>query len=294
MIKLKIRYADDQTELSFPCTEQAMQDAITEIRADPIIGPAELYVVEVIFPEELDFLQDRFVNLDEVNYLAKRMDSFFGDEEYQFYEAMKLEGFYSLPDLINLSFNLNRYPLIRDIGDMGKIGREYLLTVKGCVPAHNEDDPKYAQLGRELIQSGNGYSAACINPNVNDDDKVIITTVLNALGQTMYVTENMFETFTAFCCTGPIWFYKTVEALIDAGVYAGFSRAESRAMVIKNMLGVAQVLDATGAHPALKVDDMTSPAGVTIEALQVLHQERFTGALMTSVDAAVKKANSIH
>ena len=145
-----------------------------------------------------------------------------------------------------------------------------------------------------LIQSGNGYSAACINPNVNDDDKVIITTVLNALGQTMYVTENMFETFTAFCCTGPIWFYTTVEALIAAGVYAGFSRAESRAMVIKNMLGVAQVLDATGAHPALKVDDMTSPAGVTIEALQVLHQERFTGALMTSVDAAVKKANSIH
>ena len=54
-----------------------------------------------------------------------------------------------------------------------------------------------------LIQSGNGYSAACINPNVNDDDKVIITTVLNALGQTMNVTENKFETFTAFCCTGP-------------------------------------------------------------------------------------------
>ena len=156
MIKLKIRYADNQTEISFPCTEQALQDAITAIRADPIIGPAELYVAEVIYPEELDFLQDRFANLDEVNYLAKRMDSFFGDEEYQFYEAMKLEGFYSLPDLINLSFNLNRYPLIRDIGDMGKIGREYLLTVNGCVPAHDEDDPKYAQLGRELIQSGNG------------------------------------------------------------------------------------------------------------------------------------------
>lgn len=156
MIKLKIRYADNQTELSFPCTEQALQDAITAIRADPIIGPAELYVAEVIYPEELDFLQDRFANLDEVNYLAKRMDSFFGDEEYQFYEAMKLEGFYSLPDLINLSFNLNRYPLIRDIGDMGKIGREYLLMVDGCTPAHDEDDPKYAQLGRELIQSGNG------------------------------------------------------------------------------------------------------------------------------------------
>lgn len=144
-----------------------------------------------------------------------------------------------------------------------------------------------------LIKSGNGYSAACINRNIAETDKVLIEAVLNALGQTMYVSENMFETFTAFCCTGPIWFYKTVEALIDAGVYAGFSRVESRNMVIKNMLGVAQVLEATGTHPARQVDDMTSPGGVTIEALQVLHQQGFTGALMTSVDAAVQKANSI-
>jgi pyrroline-5-carboxylate reductase len=144
-----------------------------------------------------------------------------------------------------------------------------------------------------LIKSGNGYSAACVNENIDDEDKKVITTILDALGQTMYVQEEMFETFTAFCCTGPIWLYKTVEALIDAGVYAGFSRVESRNMVIKNMLGVAQVLDETGAHPAVKVDEMTSPAGVTIEALQVLQQQGFAGALMTSVDAAVKKANSI-
>lgn len=155
MIKLKIRYYNDQTDIRFPCTEKALQEALAEIDAEQV-RPLELYVTEVVFPEELDFLQDRFANLDEVNYLAKRMDSFFGDEEYQFYEAMKLEGFDTLPDLINLSFNLNRYPLIRDIGDMGKIGREYLLTVNGCIPAHDEDDPKYAQLGRELIQSGNG------------------------------------------------------------------------------------------------------------------------------------------
>ena len=155
MIKLKIKYGNSQTDLRFPCTEKEMNAALERIHAEDVT-PLELYVSEVVFPEELAFLQDRFVNLDEVNFLGKRMDSFFGDEEYQFYEAMKLEGFDTLPDLINLSFNLNRYPLIRDIGDMGKIGREYLLTVNGCIPAHDEDDPKYAQLGRELIQSGNG------------------------------------------------------------------------------------------------------------------------------------------
>ena len=92
MIKLKIRYYNDQTDIRFPCTEKALQEALAEIDAEQV-RPLELYVTEVVFPEELDFLQDRFANLDEVNYLAKRMDSFFGDEEYQFYEAMKLEGF---------------------------------------------------------------------------------------------------------------------------------------------------------------------------------------------------------
>ena len=127
-IKLKIKYRDNQTDLRFPCTEKEMNAALERIHAEDVT-PLELYVSEVVFPEDLGCLQDRFVNLDEVNYLGKRMDSFFGDEEYQFYEAMKLEGFDTLPDLINLSFNLSRYPLIQDIGDMGKIGREYLLTV---------------------------------------------------------------------------------------------------------------------------------------------------------------------
>ena len=155
MIKLKIKYGNSQTDLRFPCTEKEMNAALERIHAEDVT-PLELYVSEVIFPEELVCLQDRFVNLDEVNFLGKRMDSFFGDEEYQFYEAMKLEGFDTLPDLINLSFNLNRYPLIQDISDMGKIGREYLLTVKGCLPADDADDPKYAEFGRELIRSGKG------------------------------------------------------------------------------------------------------------------------------------------
>ena len=155
MIKLRIKYGNSQTDLRFPCTEKEISAALTRIHAENIT-PLELYAAEVVFPEELSFLQGRFVDLDEVNYLAKRMDSFFGDEEYRFYEALKSEGFDTVPDLINLSFNLNRYPLIQDISDMGKIGREYLLAVKGCLPADDADDPKYAAFGRKLIQSGKG------------------------------------------------------------------------------------------------------------------------------------------
>ena len=83
MIKLKIKYGNSQTDLRFPCTEKEMSAALERIHAENIT-PLELYAAEVAFPEELRFLQDRFVDLDEVNFLAKRVDSFFGDEEYRF------------------------------------------------------------------------------------------------------------------------------------------------------------------------------------------------------------------
>ncbi len=119
MIKLKIKYGNSQTDLRFPCTEKEMNAALERIHAEDVT-PLELYVSEVIFPEELGCLKTDSLTSMKSTFSENGWTAFFGDEEYQFYEAMKLEGFDTLPDLINLSFNLNRYPLIRDIGDMGK------------------------------------------------------------------------------------------------------------------------------------------------------------------------------
>ena len=254
MIKLKIKYGNSQNDLHFPCTEKEMNAALERIHAEDVT-PLELYVSEVVFPEELGCLQDRFVNLDEVNFLGKRMDGFFGDEEYQFYEAMKSEGFDTLPDLINLSFNLNRYPLIRDISDMGKIGREYLLTVKGCLPADDEDDPKYAEFGRELIQSGKGvftehgllfvnentpfqklYDGQIFPPYVYEEMLCFLRAEYNGKSEYLYLPceekaidkalarlgaapENAKITLEDFSVNNPKWFERFKQIAADEGVY---------------------------------------------------------------------------
>ena len=255
MIKLKIKYGNESTDIRFPCKETEISAALERIHAEDVT-PLELYVAEVIFTEELNFLQERFVNLDEVNFLGKRMDGFFGDEEYQFYEAMKLEGFDTLPDLINLSFNLNRYPLIRDISDMGKIGREYLLTVKGCLPADDKDDPKYAQLGRGLVHSGKGvftehgllfvdgntpfqrlYDGQVFPPYVYDSDVLcIVRAEYNGRSEYLYLPceekamdkafarlgaapENAKITLEDFSINNSKWFDRLKRIDADEGVY---------------------------------------------------------------------------
>ena len=144
-----------------------------------------------------------------------------------------------------------------------------------------------------LGQSGNGHSAVCLNGNVNEEEKAFALQVLEALGQTILLPENMFGEFTAYSCSGPMWLYQMADVLIDAGVYAGFSRSDARKMVIKNMLGVAMILDESGDEPKSRVSEMCSPGGVTIEGYKSLVDEGFASAVMTSVDKAVKKANAI-
>lgn len=144
-----------------------------------------------------------------------------------------------------------------------------------------------------LGESGNGFSAICANDNVSAADKEGAVEFLGALGQTMFLQESMFSAFTAFSCSGPMWFYKMAEEMINAGVYAGFSRKEARDIVIKNMLGTAAVLDVTGVHPTLKVDAMCSPGGVTIEGFKALNEGGFGPAIMDSVAKAVDKAGRV-
>lgn len=153
-IKANFQYDGHQTSIGFPCSENELRAKLMELHAPE--DSSELCLVQMEYPSEFTFMENTFVNLDELNFLAKRMDSFFGDEEWQFFEAMKFEKFSSLKDLINLSFNLDKYTLIQNIGDMQKIGVDYTMNTQGCMPADEVNDPKYADLGRKLLQSGEG------------------------------------------------------------------------------------------------------------------------------------------
>ena len=117
--------------------------------------------------------------------------------------------------------------------------------------------------------------------------------MLEAIGQVMEINESAFDTFTAYSCTGPAYLLYLMGALTDAGVRSGFSRAQSRAMTIENMIGTAMKLEQTGLHPGVILDTMTSPAGVGIEAICTMKKHGVSGAVMDSVEQAVKKANSL-
>lgn len=155
MIKIRIRNADHEIDIRFPLSESELFAKLGEIHAVEGRDAAQsAYVTEVYWPEEFSALKNWDANLDELNYLARRMESFDTLEYDQFLIGITKLDSKEVKDLINLTFNLNRFTLCQDVSSYGKIGRAYVLNTEGSVPAYDEDDPKYAAIGKELIDRG--------------------------------------------------------------------------------------------------------------------------------------------
>ena len=97
------------------------------------------------------------VNVEELNYLAKRLESFDTGEAAQFQAmAHKLELF-ELKDLINLTFCCQQATVITDFSDLAAIGRDHYMNLHGgsaSVDELNTLDGK--ETARQLIESGSG------------------------------------------------------------------------------------------------------------------------------------------
>ena len=155
MIKITVRWMQRFAEIEFPCTNSELQRKLREVRP-PDESTNEIFVLSVHQPTALSMLQDQFLDMDEVNFLAKRMDSFTYDELLQFYAAAQHEGLRSPKDLINLTFNLPRYTVIHDLRNMEAIGKAYYLNINGAILPDEQKRTDFAVIGRELIRSGNG------------------------------------------------------------------------------------------------------------------------------------------
>nr|WP_316612522.1 hypothetical protein [uncultured Ruminococcus sp.] len=154
-ISAHISYNGNSADIDFPVSDE-MLNVILENSEMPTDTTLPFLVEDIHYPIELSALNARNVNLDELNFLARRLDSFTEEEIEQFFAATEHENAQSLKNMINLTYNLDKFTLIKNVGDMTKVGRDYTLNTEGCVPADSRYDAKYAEIGRKLLASGRG------------------------------------------------------------------------------------------------------------------------------------------
>ena len=97
------------------------------------------------------------VNVEELNYLAKRLDGFDTGEAAQFQAmAHKLELF-ELKDLINLTFCCQQATVITDFSDLSAIGRDHYMNLHGGRARVDKLEALDGEeTARQLIESSSG------------------------------------------------------------------------------------------------------------------------------------------
>jgi len=117
--------------------------------------------------------------------------------------------------------------------------------------------------------------------------------VFGAVGRTVVLDEVHFDAVTALGASGPAYGYVVIEALAEGGVKVGLPRHVATEVVTQAILGAATMVLQTGKHPALLKDDVTTPAGCTIDGLLELEAGGLRVSLIKAVMESARRSGEL-
>ncbi len=142
-----------------------------------------------------------------------------------------------------------------------------------------------------LVQEG--CSAICRNENVSDEELATALSLIRSFGMAEVVNENLIDVVGAVSGSSPAFVFMFIEALADAAVKGGMQRKQAYRFAAQTVMGSAKLMLETGRHPAELKDMVCSPGGTTIEGVEELKSDGFTGDVMKAIDACVDKTRKL-
>ncbi len=154
-----------------------------------------------------------------------------------------------------------------------------LFTSSDSIPAIFRVMPNTAVAIRQSMTLFTPYNAL---PEQVDQ----IRTLLDNLGKSLLVDENLMEAGTALCSCGTAFAMRYMRAAIEGGVEMGFYPHDAQLLVEQTVKGAAELLLATGNHPEIEIDKVTTPGGITIKGLNEMEAAGFSSAVIRGLKAS--------
>ena len=145
------------------------------------------------------------------------------------------------------------------------------------------------------LQIGKGVIGVYANKNIPQEKLSYVIELLKTGGEVVVVNyEDDLNTVTGLSGSGPAFVYTFLQALEDAGVLQGLSRAQSRVLAIETVLGATELVKQSGRSPQDLIHDVTSPGGTTITGLVKLKEAtNFDMAIINAVTFATKRSKEL-
>lgn len=140
---------------------------------------------------------------------------------------------------------------------------------------------------------GAGYTALCAETTLDASALAWAKSLFATLGKVEVLPERLFDAVTAVSGSSPAYVFMFIEAMADAAVRLGMTRTMAIEAAAQAVYGSAKMVLDTHQHPAVLKDQVCSPAGTTIEAVQALEKGGFRSAVMEAMAACADKSQSM-
>ncbi len=140
---------------------------------------------------------------------------------------------------------------------------------------------------------GCGMTVLCRGLSAAEEDVALVARLFDTVGRTLVMDERHMDAVTGLSASGPAFIYVILESLAEAGVKMGLPRDVATLLAAQTTKGAAEQVLASGAHPALLKDEVTTPAGCTIDGLLELEEGKLRVTLIKAVVKAGQRAREL-
>lgn len=137
---------------------------------------------------------------------------------------------------------------------------------------------------------GEAMTSVSRNGNVTDEQFVSIFEIFGSIGRAEEVCEDMIHCVIGVSGSSPAYTYMYIDALAEAAVKNGMTKAQATVFAAQSVLGAAKMVLETGVDPVQLRINVCSPGGTTIEAVNNLQESGFAETVERGFQAAVDKS----
>ncbi|MBU3579270.1 pyrroline-5-carboxylate reductase [Polynucleobacter sp. 73C-SIWE] len=141
---------------------------------------------------------------------------------------------------------------------------------------------------------GKGITGLFADAAVNASDRNLAQTICNAVGQSIWVSEEMLmDAVTAVSGSGPAYVFAFLEAMQSAGEKLGLDTVSARKLAYATLEGASQLAHNSDEHAGVLRERVTSKGGTTAAALEVMKQEGWNEILEKAIAAASQRGKAM-
>ena len=140
---------------------------------------------------------------------------------------------------------------------------------------------------------GESMAAFCANAQVDEGQKSVVRLIFESVGEVVELEERLFSAYSALAGCSPAFTLLYIDALAEAGVRYGIPKVTALKIVSQAVLGTTRLLQETGEHPRVLIDQVCSPAGTTIEGVCALQDGGFESAVLAAVRESYEKDKAL-